>query len=545
MATVALRRRVLALHAPSGAFVLLMRRYLRDARTRLIGFTYAFAAVSYLQPVAYRHAYPTLAARLHFAHSFAHNKAVVLFYGKAYDLLTVGGYSAWRVGGTLTIFAAVFGFLAGVRALRAEEDSGRAEILLALPIHRRTTFSASMSAIAAGTAVLWLAAFGGFVVGGLPTDGSMYLALSIASVIPVFAGVGALVSQVASSKRIALELGGAMVGVFFLLRVIADTSSSAGWLRWLTPLGWAEELRPFTGAHPAVLLLPGLASAALLLASLRIASRRDVGSGLLPAHDATKRRLYLLSSSTAQALRGELGSLTAWVLGLGALGLVIGIVSKSVSSLGISTRIERALQKVGAGSVLTPKGYISFSFTFFVLAISLLAVSQIAAARHEESQGRLETLLSGPVSRARWLGGRLALGAGACAVAALAAALLTWVGAVSQGVPLGLAPMFEAAANCLPVALVFLGLAALAFGLIPRAGTAIGYGTVTALYLWQVLGPLLGVPHWLAKATPFAHVGLVPERAMELVPAGVMLGIAVVLGAAAMLAFNRRDLTGT
>ena len=58
----------------------------------MIGFAYVFAAVSYIQPVGYRHTYPTLAERLGFAHSFGDNKAVVLFYGKAYDLLTVGGY---------------------------------------------------------------------------------------------------------------------------------------------------------------------------------------------------------------------------------------------------------------------------------------------------------------------------------------------------------------------------------------------------------------------------------------------------------------------
>ena len=46
------------------------------------------------------------------------NKAIRLFYGAPHDLLTVGGYTAWRVGGTLAIFAAAFGLLAAVRALR-------------------------------------------------------------------------------------------------------------------------------------------------------------------------------------------------------------------------------------------------------------------------------------------------------------------------------------------------------------------------------------------------------------------------------------------
>src|SRR5215475_715479 len=119
----------------------------RDARVRTIAFAYLFAVVAFIQPISYRHTYPTLADRLSFAHAFGANKAVVLFYGKAYDLLTVGGYSAWRVGGTLALFAAVFGLLAAVRAMRAEEDTGRAELVLAGIIGRRSQFGSAVVAV--------------------------------------------------------------------------------------------------------------------------------------------------------------------------------------------------------------------------------------------------------------------------------------------------------------------------------------------------------------------------------------------------------------
>jgi ABC-2 type transport system permease protein len=212
----------------------------RDARVRTVSFVYLFAAVAYIQPVTYRHAYPTVASRLAFAHSFAGNKAIRLFYGEPHNLLTVGGYTAWRVGGTLAIVAAIFGLLAAVRALRTEEDTGRMELVLAGVVGRRTGYLASLVAIAAGIVILGLAEFVGSVIAGLPAGGSAYLALATASVALVFVGVGAVASQLAPSRRIALELGGALVGLFFLLRVIADTSSGAGWLRWATPLGWAE-----------------------------------------------------------------------------------------------------------------------------------------------------------------------------------------------------------------------------------------------------------------------------------------------------------------
>src|SRR5262249_17941244 len=114
--------------APAAAFG---RRVFSDARTRTIAFGCLFALYAYIQPTGYRSAYPTLHDRLAFAHSFANNDALRLFYGYPYDPLTVAGYSAWRVGGTLAIAAAAFGLLAAVRALRAEEEAGRTELVLA------------------------------------------------------------------------------------------------------------------------------------------------------------------------------------------------------------------------------------------------------------------------------------------------------------------------------------------------------------------------------------------------------------------------------
>jgi ABC-2 type transport system permease protein len=192
-----------------------------------------------------------------------------------------------------------------VRALRTEGDTGRMELVLAAAVGRGTAFASAMAAVAAGVAILWLTELAGFVVGGLPAGGSAYLALATASVAAVFAGVGALASQLAPTRRIALELGGAVVGLCFALRVVADTADGVGWLRWATPLGWAEALRPFSGARPVVLVLPVVATLLLIAAAARIAATRDIGTGSLPARDTAEPRLALLSSPTAQALRTE------------------------------------------------------------------------------------------------------------------------------------------------------------------------------------------------------------------------------------------------
>jgi polyether ionophore transport system permease protein len=524
--------------------VVLARRAFRDARARTIAFGYLFALYAYIQPVGYRHTYPTLADRLAFAHGFAGNKAVRLLYGEPHDLLTASGYSAWRVGGTLAIAAAAFGLLAAVGALRAQEDTGRMELVLAGVAGRRAAYVSAMAAIAAGVLILWLAELAGFVAGGLPAGGAAYLALATVSVAPVCAGVGAVASQLAPTRRMALALGGAVAGLFLLLRVVADTASGVGWLRWATPLGWAEELRPFAGTRPLVLLLPVAVTAVLLVAAARIAAVRDIGSGVLPARDTADPRTRLLSSPAAQALRSERGSLIVWTGSVSVFAFILGVVSKNVSSAAIPGNVQREVAKLGSGSIATPTGYLAFVFIFFLLAVSLFACAQIGAAVREEGDQRLETLLAQPVSRNGWLAGRLLLATCAAAMISLVAGLLTWAGAASAGVSVSLGRMLEAGANCLPVALLFLGVAALAYAIVPRASTGIAYGLVTVAFLWQLVGSLLGAPAWLVDVTPFEHVGLVPNQPFRAGSALVMLALGALSAIAAIGLFRRRDLVG-
>jgi ABC-2 type transport system permease protein len=522
-----------------------MRRTLVDARVRTGAFVLFFALVAYANAVGYRHSYPTLKERLAFARSFGANKAVELFYGAPHDLLSVGGYTAWRVGGFGSIFAAVWGLLAAVRAFRAEEEAGRQELVLAGIVSRRSAYLAATSAIGIGAAALWLGLLAGLAGAHLPVRGSAYLALATISPVPVFAGVGAVASQLAATRRLALEIATAALVLAFLLRVVADTSTALGWLRWATPFGWVEELRPFADPRPAVLALPALTGGLLLTLAGLIAVRRDVGNGLLQGKDTAAPRLRLLSSPTALALRGERGSLAGWLAGTGLFALIVGLLSTSFNTANIPASLRQQLRKLGGASLTTPAGALGFYFLLFVLAISLFACAQLAAARREEAEQRLETLFALPVSRPRWLAGRLLLAVAGATAIALTAALLAWAGAASQHAGVPLSRMLEAGANCLPAALLFLALAALAFALTPRASSGIAYALVSVAFVWQLFGSLLGAPNWLLDLTPFRHVGLVPAQPFRATAAAAMLAIAAAACLASLWAFRHRDLIGT
>ena len=521
------------------------RRAFADARVRTISFALLFVLATLAQATAYREGYPTLADRLDFARTLEENDVARLLYGTPHDLLSVGGYVSWRIGGGMSVFAGLWGLLGAIRAMRAEEDAGRADLLLTGVISRRNAFLAQLAAIGAGAVALWLALFLAFLGGRLAAGGSAYLALAIVSVVPVFAGVGAVASQLAPSRRIATGLASGVLVLAFALRAVAATPSTGlDWLRWATPLGWAEQLRPFAGPRPLVLLLPAATAALLLVAAGALTVRRDIGSGLLPARDSARPRLRLLGSPVAQAFRSERGALVAWLIGVGAFALLMGVISDAATPDLISENMERQLEKLGTGSVVTPAGWLGFSFVFFMLGVSLFCCMQIASLRDEEAEQRLETLLALPLGRSGWLAGRLVLAAVGAAAVAFAAGAFAWAGAVSQGANVALTKMLGAGANTLPPALLFLALGAFAFALVPRASVAFTYGLVGLAFVWELFGALLEVPAWLLAVSPFHDVGLVPGEPFEATAAAIMLALAAAAALAALWAFRRRDLAG-
>ena len=264
----------------------------------------------------------------------------------------------------------------------------------------------------------------------------------------------------------------------------------------------------------------------------------------MPSVDSHPPRRRGLGSAVALGLREQRTSLAIWVLGTGLYGAIVGALSNSLDTSNVPPALQREVRKLGDVTITTPTGALGFYFLFFVLAVSLFVCSQVAGARREEAEGRLETLFSEPLERARWLLGRFVLTLGGAAAVALAAGLMAWAGAALANAGVALGKLLEASANCLPLALMFGGLGFLALALAPRAASGIAYALVVVAFVWELFGSLLGAPHWLAQATPFQHVAFVPAQPVNLAAAAVMVAVALAGGAFALGAFARRDLTG-
>src|SRR5581483_7267816 len=328
-------------------------------------------------------------------------------------------------------------------------------------------FWARLLAIGATIALLWLAFVLGLVVTGLSPADSAFLGLAVIAVAAVYAGVGLVAGQLMPSGGGALQLGGAVFGVDFLLRVVADLGNHPV-LHWFAPLGWAEEARAFTDPRPAVLMPPLVTCAALLLIALALERGRDVGGALFASRDSVSRpRMRLLGSATLLALRLQALALVVWLAVTAVYAVLLGTLANSVVS-GLSAGLRGQLSKFGAGALTTAEGVLGFFFILFVLEIAFFCCSQAGAARGEEAQGRLETLFALRQSRNGWLGGRLAIAACGALLIALIAGLGTAIGAAASGADVSFAPLIGAGLNCLPAGVLFLGLSLLLVALLPR-----------------------------------------------------------------------------
>jgi ABC-2 type transport system permease protein len=502
------------------------------------------------QTLAYTSGYKTQAARDQMAAAFGSNVGLNALLGRARDINTVTGYSAWRLLGILSILGAIWGLLTSTRLLRGDEDAGRYELLLTGQTTRRRAALQAVVGLGLGLACLFaLTAAGTILTGraasvGFSIGQCLYFSLALVASAAVMLAVGTLSSQLADTRRRAAAIASVVFGVFYALRMVADSDPGLHWLAWLSPLGWIEESRPLTHPRPLALLAVIALVLAVATLSVHLAGIRDVGAGILPARDTSPSHLRLLGSPTGLAIRLMRPTAVGWLGGVAACSLLLGTVAaSSTNDIAGGTSVQKALGRLGTHGSLAA-AYLGLTFLILALMIALIAAGQIVAIRTEEADGHLENLTVRPVSRTSWLAGRLLLSALLIVVVGVLAGVSAWVGSASQHSGVGFGASVAAGLNIVPPSLFLLGLGALVFGRWPRRTSAVVYGYLTWSFLIEFIGATANVNHWLLDTSVFFHMVPAPATSPNWTSAAALAGLG--LGAAVIggLFLNRRDLAG-
>ena len=529
---------------PAPALRALLLLTLRRTWVGAVTVASAIVLVTATAVVGYVAAYPDPADRLVLARSIGSNPGMSALFGETRALETIAGFTEWRVLLVLAFLAAIWALFASTRVLRGEEEAGRAEIVLAAPLTRTGALLATLGALSITLALLAVVAIGGLVVtigADVGRGPAAALGVALVGVAAVMAALGALTSQLADTRRRAAGIGAAVLGAWYVIRVVADSTPDLQALRWATPLGWTELAAPLTDPAPGPLVLPFATALILGALTVLLVRRRDVGAGLLRGRDTARARLALLRSPLGLATRLARGTALSWALGMAAFGLLIGLVARTAAEAMAESTGGDLLGRLGIIEQGT-RAYVGVSFVFITVALATAAAGQVAATRDEEGSNRLENILVRPVGRRRWLAGRLTVSVGLLVVAASAAGTGTWIAGRVGDLEVAGSDLALAAANALPAAVLVLGAGTLLHAIVPRRAAALTYAGVAASFLLEIVGSAVDLPSWVLNASVFHHVAPAPAVDPDWPAAAVLVALGAVAAGLGMHALTRRDI---
>jgi ABC-2 type transport system permease protein len=491
---------------------------------------------------AYESLYPTPQSRLTLGPTLGANPSLRALYGPTFDLTTAGGFVAWRVGGFVAAFIALMSLLAVIRHTRAEEEAGRLELLRSGVVGRHAPLAAALLVTLGGNVVLAVIVIVGLISQNTPVAGAVALGLGFVGCGMVFAGLGAATAQISENARPARGMAASVLGAAYLLRALGDSSETATWLSWLSPIGWVQQTRAFAGERWWALGIPLVVGPALVALAVSLEGRRDFGAGLRASPLGPERAAAGLSTAAGLAWRLQRGSLLAWTVGVAIFAGAIGSVANGVLDIFKgNAQLEEIFRRLGGGQSLTD---LFFAAVLPVMATvaTIHSVQAMLRLRSEETETRAEQVLGTAVTRTRLLGSHLAHAVASPPI------LMTVVGLSAGGAYAAsvhdaskVLPVLGGALVLVPAMWVLTGMTMALIGMAPER-SALAWAALAACGVLGQLGPILQLPERVLRISPFANVPKLPGAELEIAPLAILTAIALVLTTAGTRGFTRRDI---
>lgn len=466
-----------------------------------------------------------------------------MFTGPAYgmDALTHERFFASGYVLYLFVLAALMSILLVTRHTRAEEESGRAELVRASVVGRHAHLTAALIVAALANLGVLVVITAMSVAGGYGAMGSLLIGTGTALVGMAFAGIAAVTAQLSENSRPTSGMAGAVLGAAFALRALGDMAAVGGTaLSWASPLGWASQTAPFVHDRWWPLALLVALAIAAVAAGFALQHRRDLGAGLLASSKGPARARDVLGTPLGLAARLQLAAVVAWGLSITALGVLNGAFTQLMVEA--ADDMPEAFRDV-FGSQALMEGYLAFIAAFNAYIIVAYIVFAVQGLRAEETGGRAEAVLATSTSRVAWAGSHLlVIALGATMIMVVAGAGTGLGAAISTGDWSLVGTLLGVHLNLLPGLLLVLGLCGLLFGWLPTLMAPLGWTVVGLVVVAGVFSDLLDLPDWVQQLSPLSHPAQLPVEDFAATPL-VWLGGLTVLGVGlGLVGLSRRQI---
>lgn len=454
----------------------------------------------------------------------------------------------------MLIAAAFVSSMAIVRHTRQNEEFGRSELIESGIVSRHASLVSALLLAFIINLVLAAITFVSLFGFGLAADGSFYSSAAVFLTGMGFAGIASIAVQLADSARGANAYGALMIGSAFILRAIGDVGGkldlitgkvSSGFLSWLSPFGWAQQIFPFNEQKLWIYWLFVM----LIILSIGIAvflmTKRDVGMGMIPTklgRATAKKSLLSVFGLTARLQRGIL---RGWSIAVIVFGAIFGLTVKEFESfLEDSEEVREAFAQYGSGDNYQ-EIFLAVIISMMAIMVAGYAVQALLRARSEESSGQLESVLAANVGRTKWLVIQVMyVLSGVMLLLILMGSSMGISYVLSTNGPAGeILTIIGSSVVQFSAILALAGIIIAIYGIVPKFIVPISWGLFAASLLLVQLGSILKLPQFVMNLSPFVHLPALPASEFKLAPVLALLLVGMVMSVLGIICFAKRDLS--
>ena len=472
------------------------------------------------------------------------NGAGIALQGPPDALDTFGGRYIFEIGAFTLAIVALMNILLIARHTRAEEESGRAELVRAAQVGPWSALAAVSIVAVAANLILGLGTSGIFIADGQDLGPSLLYGASMAVCGALFAAIALIWVQVFEYGRAATGMSLAGLALAFALRAVGDVRDN--WLTLLSPLGWVQAVNPFGDPVEWPFVVSLVAVGAAVAAAISLAARRDVGAGLIEQRPGPASANGSLATPLGLAWRLQRSTLLWWTVGTAFLGAIYGSVISAIDDfIEDNEAMREMLEAVGMTGDALRDGFITVILSMIALIAMAGVIQSLLRPRGEEVAGRAEPVLACAISRRAWLSAHVVLSALAAPVFMVAAGLgLSITDAIVVGQFTDFGGAIAASLARVPALWTVAGIGVLLYGWMRRF--TLGVWAVFAVgAIVFLFGEMLRLPDQVMNLAPIRHVTHLPASDQSWLPIVILSAIAVVTGAIGIALFDRRDIDTT
>ncbi|OLC25614.1 MAG: hypothetical protein AUH40_06100 [Chloroflexi bacterium 13_1_40CM_65_17] len=450
-------------------------------------------------------------------------QSLIYLLPKPVGLDNISGFLQWRVYGVLPLLFGIWVVISGAGASRGDEERGLLDEWVSAgvsPIRYLVARVAGFFVAAAIAVVATSAAIdAGAISAGTALDLQAVTEVSIALLAVVIASyaIVVVIGQLTASRSATIGVSsGVLLVMFFINSLGRSIDSLHQTAQFVSPFYYYDRSNPLTsgGSFDAVGTVGLFVFAAVLFAvAAWFMQRRDLGSSLIhrrsreaplaqaPAHNPLLR-LPVLSALYEQRL-----GLLAWIIGTSLGAAYMASLGRQLVDLSKSATAFRAyLTIAGHGDpYVALTGF--FWFGIFQLLLAAYAIAQVARWASDDNEGRLEMVLSAPVSRTRVVIERAATLVIGTSLVVGFSSLSFYYGAHASNINVQAGDLFQASLAAIPFGVSFAAVGALLASRVPRQTVIVLATLVFASYIITQLGPLLKWPDWVMRLSLLSLYG--------------------------------------